>query len=91
MRVKRILFVLIALLYVASVPWYRELDAPLRIVFGLPDWVAVAIGCYAAAACLNAVAWLLTAQSETPGPSDATADEAAEVGASRATPPELQG
>ena len=49
----------IGLLYVASVPWYRDADAPLRIVFGLPDWVAVAIGCYAAAACLNAAAWLL--------------------------------
>jgi hypothetical protein len=49
----------IALLYVASVPWYRDPDAPLRIVLGLPDWVAVAIGCYAAAACLNAAAWWL--------------------------------
>jgi hypothetical protein len=50
----------VALLYIASVPWYRDLDAPLRLVFGLPDWVAVAIACYAVAACLNAAAWLLS-------------------------------
>ncbi len=54
------LLVLIAMLYVASVPWYRDLDAPLQIVFGLPDWVAVAVACYVTAACLNAVAWLLS-------------------------------
>jgi hypothetical protein len=59
-RVRRVLIALIGLLYVASVPWYRDPDAPLRIVFGLPDWVAVAVACYAVAACLNAVAWLLT-------------------------------
>jgi len=59
-RVRRVLIALIGLLYVASVPWYRDPDAPLRIVFGLPDWVAVAVACYAAAACLNAIAWLLT-------------------------------
>jgi hypothetical protein len=27
---------------------------------GIPDWVAVALVCYAAAAVLNALAWLLT-------------------------------
>jgi hypothetical protein len=30
------------------------------LVFGLPDWVAVALGCYLAVAILNALAWLLT-------------------------------
>ncbi len=54
------LLALIGVLYIASVPWYRDPDAPLRIVLGLPDWVVVAIGCYAAAACLNAAAWLLS-------------------------------
>ncbi len=63
-RVRRVLLGLIALLYVASVPWYRDADAPLRIVFGVPDWVAVAIGCYALAACLNAAAWRLSDASE---------------------------
>ena len=48
------------MLYVLSVPWYRDTDAPLRLLFGLPDWVAVALGCYVAVAVLNAVAWLLT-------------------------------
>ena len=32
--------VVIGLLYVISVPWYRETGAPLRIWLGLPDWVA---------------------------------------------------
>ena len=59
-RVRRVLLAGIVLLYIASVPWYRDLDAPLRLVFGLPDWVAVAIACYAVAACLNAAAWLLS-------------------------------
>ena len=58
-RLRRILFVAIAVLYVVSVPWYRADDAPLRIVFGLPDWVAVAVGCYALIAILNSIAWLL--------------------------------
>jgi hypothetical protein len=58
-RLRRALFCLIGLLYVASIPWYRGGSPPARI-FGLPDWVAVAILCYAAAAILNAAAWLLT-------------------------------
>ena len=58
-RLRRILFVAIALLYVISVPWYRADDAPLRIVLGMPDWVAVAVGCYALIAVLNSLAWLL--------------------------------
>jgi hypothetical protein len=54
-----VLFCLIGMLYAASIPWYRGSAPPARI-FGLPDWVAVAILCYAAAAILNSVAWLLT-------------------------------
>jgi hypothetical protein len=65
-RVRRVLLGSIALLYIASVPWYRDPDAPLRIVFGLPDWVAVAIACYAVAACLNAAAWLLSDTAADP-------------------------
>ncbi len=30
------------------------------MLLGLPDWVAVAVLCYVAAAVLNAAAWLLT-------------------------------
>ncbi|MFP6662880.1 MAG: hypothetical protein VCC00_01595 [Deltaproteobacteria bacterium] len=58
-RLRRILFVCIAALYVLSVPWYRSSSAPVEIVFGLPDWVAVAIGCYVLVALLNSAAWLL--------------------------------
>jgi hypothetical protein len=54
------LFALIGVLYVVSVPWYRGSDAPLRVVLGLPDWVAVALLCYVGVAILNSIAWLLT-------------------------------
>jgi len=50
----------IALLYVLSVPWYRDSDAPLRLWLGLPDWVAVALLCYVGVAFVNAIAWILT-------------------------------
>ena len=59
-RARSLLLLGIGVLYVLSVPWYRDTDAPLRLLFGLPDWVAVALGCYVAVAVLNAVAWLLT-------------------------------
>jgi len=55
-----VLLALIGVLYVASVPWYRADDAPLRLWLGLPDWVATALGCYVVAAVLNAWAWWLT-------------------------------
>ena len=56
-------------LYVLSIPWYRATGEPAAIWWGLPDWVTVAIGCYAAVAVLNAVAWLLTDVPD-PGPGD---------------------
>jgi len=56
---RRVLIFLIALLYAVSIPWYRG-DAPPERLFGLPDWVTVAILCYAGAAVLNSAAWLLT-------------------------------
>ena len=49
--------ILIAVLYIISVPWYREDGAPLRLWLGLPDWVAVALVCYVGVAFVNAVAW----------------------------------
>lgn len=58
--IRTALLLAIGLLYVLSIPWYRDPDAPLRLVFGLPDWVAVALGCYAGVAVLNALAWLRT-------------------------------
>ena len=54
------LIALIGVLYVLAVPWYRDGDASLRLWFGLPDWVAVALLCYGIAAVLNAWAWGLT-------------------------------
>ncbi len=59
-RARAVLLGLVVLLYVVSVPWYREAGATPSIVFGLPDWVAVALGCYVGVAILNSLAWLLT-------------------------------
>ena len=70
---RRALLLIIALLYVVSIPWYRATGEPTAIWWGLPDWVAVAIGCYVAVAVLNAVAWLLTdVRDPEPRDGDAT-------------------
>lgn len=59
--IRRLLLLAIGLLYVASIPWYREPGgATGGLVAGLPDWVALALGCYVMVAVLNAVAWLRT-------------------------------
>jgi hypothetical protein len=70
--VRSTLLLLIALLYLASVPWYRDANAAPSTIFGLPDWVFVAIACYAAVSLLNAAAWMLTDLRDdvTPGDGD---------------------
>jgi len=59
-RLRLWLLGVIGLLFIFSVPWYRSESDELRLILGLPDWVAVALGCYALAACLNSIAWLST-------------------------------
>ncbi len=59
-RLRSALLLSIVVLYVLSIPWYRTPGSAPSLLFGLPDWVAVAIGCYVAVALLNSVAWLLT-------------------------------
>ena len=59
-RLRAALLVAVAVLFVASVPWYRQADPDPARWLGLPDWVAVALICYAAAAVLNSLAWLLS-------------------------------
>ncbi len=59
-RLRRLLFALIGALYVASIPWYRSAGESASLWLGFPDWVAVAVLCYAAVAVLNSIAWLLT-------------------------------
>lgn len=69
-RVRIALLVAVVLLFVASIPWYREPGAVPIEFLGLPDWVAVALLCYVAAAVLNSLAWLITDipdQSSAPG------------------------
>jgi hypothetical protein len=73
--IRRWLLVAIGLLYVASIPWYREPGAASGVVLGLPDWVTVALGCYVAVAVLNAAAWRRTeVADEAPrdGPGEAS-------------------
>jgi hypothetical protein len=57
---RRFLLLLLGLLYALSIPWYRSGGEVAQSWLGLPDWVAVALLCYAGAAVLNAVAWSLT-------------------------------
>ena len=64
---RRLLLCVIALLYVLSIPWYRDSDAAPTVWLGLPDWVAVAVVCYVAVAICNALAWLLTDVPDEPG------------------------
>jgi len=59
-RARRLLLSVIGLLYVISIPWYREPGASPEIWFGFPDWVAVALACYVGVAVCNATAWWLT-------------------------------
>ena len=72
MRARAVLLTAIAALYVLSIPWYRAPGGVSARLLGLPDWVAVALGCYVAAAALNALAWLVTdVRDDEPGPPDA--------------------
>ncbi len=57
---RRLLLAGIAVLYVIAVPWYRTSGEIPGTIGGLPDWVALALGCYVLVAVLNCVAWLLT-------------------------------
>ncbi|MDX1648937.1 MAG: hypothetical protein R3263_03700 [Myxococcota bacterium] len=82
-RLRRLLLLGIALLYGVSIPWYRRGGAEPEVWLGLPDWVAVALLCYAGVAVLNAAAWLLTDVPEA-RPGDA-ARAAARSGAAAST------
>lgn len=59
-RARRWLLAGVAMLYVFSVPWYREPDPDPPLWLGLPSWVTVALLCYAGASVLNAFAWFWT-------------------------------
>lgn len=72
---RRLCLVVIGLLYVASVPWYRPSGAEPSLWLGLPDWVAVSVLCYVGVAIVNSVAWLNT---EVPESSDPLPDDEGE-------------
>ena len=69
-RLRRLLLCGVVLLFLLSVPWYRDASSEPVLWLGLPDWVAVALLCYAAAAVLNAAAWLLTDLRDAPDEDD---------------------
>ena len=60
------LLLAIVVLFAVSIPWYRETGQVPEIVFGLPDWVALALGCYVLVAVFNCIAWLLTDVADPP-------------------------
>ncbi len=73
-HVRRLLLGVIGVLYLVSIPWYREPGAAPEVgLFGLPDWVGVALACYVAVAVLNSVAWTLTDVSDAPDDDPPTA------------------
>jgi hypothetical protein len=76
-RVHFACMIVIALLYLASVPWYRDAEAPLRVWLGLPDWVAVALLCYVGVAMANAVAWIVSDVSDDADDPDQSQDPGA--------------
>ncbi|MEZ4216861.1 MAG: hypothetical protein R3E88_10330 [Myxococcota bacterium] len=65
-RRRRVALAAIGVLYVLSVPWYREPGAAPTLWLGLPSWVTVAIACYVAVAVLNALAWSWTTVEDAP-------------------------
>lgn len=66
LRARRVLLFTIVILYALSIPWYRSVDQAPSQILGMPDWVAVATGCYVAVAVLNCLAWLLTPIEDPP-------------------------
>ena len=70
MGLRGFLLLAIGVLYVVSIPWYRAPDPSPGTVLGLPGWVTVAVGCYAAAAVLNAWAWMRTDVEDGDPPED---------------------
>jgi hypothetical protein len=69
-RLRALLLTVIALLYVFSIPWYRPAGGSPSLLWGLPDWVFVALVCYGAVALLNAGAWLAAEVPEGDQPED---------------------
>jgi hypothetical protein len=57
---RKLLLAAIGVLYVISVPWYRETGGEVTMLLGLPSWVTVALACYVGVAILNSLAWVLT-------------------------------
>ncbi|MCH2171120.1 hypothetical protein MK489_10085 [Myxococcota bacterium] len=69
-RIRGGLLGFIGVAYLVSIPWYREPGATVPLLWGLPSWVTVAIGCYVVVAVANCLAWLLTEIDDAPRDED---------------------
>ncbi|KEQ14098.1 hypothetical protein [Endozoicomonas numazuensis] len=45
-------------LLIISVPWYRPPGTEPKFYLGMPDWVALALTCYALVIFINLLLWL---------------------------------
>jgi hypothetical protein len=76
--VRKLLLAGIGLLYLISVPWYRQTGGEVDVLLGLPSWVTVALACYVAVALLNCAAWLLVDMPDEDDPRDGADSDAHE-------------
>ena len=64
-HLKTSLVSLLPMLLIFSVPWYRKSGARSSfLIDGIPDWVTVALICYALIALVNFVVWVFCYQSD---------------------------
>ncbi|WP_157674211.1 hypothetical protein [Endozoicomonas ascidiicola] len=59
-KIRKILLLLLPILLIISVPWYRDTDANTDASqqSGMPDWALIAILCYLALSIISASIWL---------------------------------
>lgn len=57
-RLRLASLILMVMLLVLSVPWYKPENSTGPGVFGFPGWVVIAFGCYILLTLVNALLWL---------------------------------
>ncbi|MGI9283463.1 MAG: hypothetical protein ACR2PX_28095 [Endozoicomonas sp.] len=59
---------LMLLLLIISVPWYRTPGSDPNIYLGMPDWVILALTCYVLVIFINLLLWLTKQDQQEPNP-----------------------